>query len=81
MALSIDAQGTAQFNKRCMTNFQKHILLHISDIHRATVENTVAGEMLGVDRDIGKDGEEGGGRGGSHTYPSKYSFLVNTVES
>lgn len=63
MALSIDAQGTTQFNKRYMMNFQKHILLHISDIHRATVENAVAGEMLGVDRDIEKDGEEREGRG------------------
>lgn len=46
MTLSIDAQGMTQFNKWYMMNFQKHILLHISDIHRAAVENEVAGEML-----------------------------------
>lgn len=69
MTLSIDAQGTTQFNKRYMMNFQKHILLHISGIHRATVENAVSGEMLvgGVDRDVEKDGEEGEGRGGNLT--------------
>lgn len=67
MTLSIDARGMTQFNKWYMMNFQKHILLHISDIHRAAVENEVAGEMLvcvgGVDRDVEKDGEEGEGRG------------------
>lgn len=70
MTLSIDARGMTQFNKWYMMNFQKHILLHISDIHRAAVENAVAGEMLwggGVDRDVEKDGEEGEGRGGNLT--------------